>query len=286
MLADDLHTIRNARFIDAFESYFARDQLVNFKARIKEMHIDNPLFLLMNISKQQKQQNTLVNHLIALAASMIEINTSEIIHDTFTHPSRQTCIYVILFDESLSSVSIRQQIIKCLNEQWTKWKEGDMLITDVWTWRNFSNEETSIVREIWTLMAETTGEQYQFDELFNAAYVNLELKLEMMNNVVTCLNTYCQKATDKNSYETMIDQWNEGLERNNMRSIEFPTVVDKIIPYAKKINPYAEARAWRAFLNTQTEENGKILIIIVYFFSVQHSLDLYIDLTHLFSSFK
>jgi hypothetical protein len=75
----------------------------------------------------------------------------------------------------------------------------------------------------------------------------------------------------------MIDQWNEGLEQNNMRSIEFPTVVDKIIPYAKKINPYAEARAWRAFLNTQTEEkNGKILIISVYFFSVQHSLDLYI----------
>jgi ribosomal protein L40E len=246
------------RFIDAFKSDFARDQLINFNERIKEMYIDNPLFLLMNISKQQKQQNTLVNHLIALAASMIEINNSEIIHDTFTHPSRQTCIYIILFDESLNSVSIRQQIINCLNDQWMKWKEGDMLIKDVWIWRNFSNEETTIVHQIWTLMAETTGEQYQFDALFNDAYRNLNLKLEMMDNVVTCLNTYCQKATDKNSYETMIDQWNERLEQNNMGSIQFPTVVDNIVPYVEKINPYAEARAWREVLNNQSEMNDKI----------------------------
>jgi len=99
-----------------------------------------------------------------------------------------------------------------------KWKLGEMLANDIWTWKNFTNEESIISCEIWTLMSEITGEQYPFDELFQVAHHNLELKLKMIDDVVTCLNAYCQKATDKNRYETIIDQctftafWQKALE--------------------------------------------------------------------------
>ncbi|CAF4723517.1 unnamed protein product, partial [Rotaria sp. Silwood2] len=71
--------------------------------------------------KEQKRQNKLVENLIALAASMIEIKDTELINDTFNQPTRGTFIYAILFDESFSSLSVPNIIINRLSEQWTKW---------------------------------------------------------------------------------------------------------------------------------------------------------------------
>ncbi|CAF4618689.1 unnamed protein product [Rotaria sp. Silwood2] len=72
-------------------------------------------------AKEQKRQNKLVENLIALAASMIEIKDTELINDTFNQPTRGTFIYAILFDESFSSLSVPNIIINRLSEQWTKW---------------------------------------------------------------------------------------------------------------------------------------------------------------------
>ncbi|CAF4953491.1 unnamed protein product, partial [Rotaria socialis] len=47
---------------------------------------------------------------------MIEVGDSELLNDTFNNPSRGTFVYLILFDKSLSSLSIHKNIVNRLSQ--------------------------------------------------------------------------------------------------------------------------------------------------------------------------
>ncbi|CAF3297892.1 unnamed protein product [Rotaria sp. Silwood2] len=258
LLMSALRTVNNEKFLEAFEKQYEKDKLANVKGRLRDLYDPiNPLFQLMNIAKEQKRQNKLVENLIALAASMIEIKDIEIVNDTFNHPSRDTFIYAILFDESFNSLSIHETIINRLNQQWMKWDQGNILASDVRTWEKFSGEQKAIVHKIWSLVAQKTGQQDDIDLVFDVSRNALKRKLETNDKVITCLNTYCQEAIDKEKYDDIVKNWHERFELENINSIDIPSDLSNIVPLAEQLNPYATAIAWRTYLDQQTRPSSK-----------------------------
>jgi hypothetical protein len=217
----------------------------------------NPLFHLIRIDKQQNRQNKLVKDLIGLGTSLIEITEAEILNDTFYHPSRETFTYAILFNESLNSFPIYTQVIKYLNRQWKQWIVEGVRANDVWTWKRFSREQQIIVREIWTLVTQATKEKLQIDAVFDANHRAMQAQLEMKEKIVTCLNTYCQHATDKDLYHQHVREWHQRFEREIIKSIQIPKTLEDIVPFAERLNPYANAHSWQVFLKQRTVINGK-----------------------------
>ncbi|CAF3763739.1 unnamed protein product, partial [Rotaria sp. Silwood1] len=203
------------------------------------------------------RQNKLVENLIALAASMIEIGDLELINDTFNHPSRDTFIYAILFGESFSSLSIHKTIINRLNQQWIKWEQRNILASDVRTWEKFTGEQKAIVHKIWSLVAQETKKKDQLDTVFDISQKALKTKLETNDKVITCLNTYCQEAIDKKKYDDLVKNWHERFEYENIYSIDIPPDLSNIFPLAERLNPYATAIAWQAYLDQQIKSDNK-----------------------------
>jgi hypothetical protein len=79
----------------------------------------------------------------------------------------------------------------------------------------------------------------------------------MKELIVTCLNTYCQHATDKNIYDAEVQKWQQRFEQDIIQSMETPRILDNIVPVAEKLNPYRNVHSWRTFLNRQTTIRSK-----------------------------
>lgn len=258
LLQNSLHSVRDAQFIDTFKKQFLKDVLIYNRHFLKHIQShDNPLFNLINIDKQQNRQNKLVKDLIDRATSLIEINEVEILNDTFYRPSRENFTYAILFNESLNSFPIYTQVMDYLKIQLKKWITEGVMANDVWTWQGFSNGQSSIVRKIWPLVIQATGGTYQIDEIFDATHRDMQAKLEMKEKIVTCLDVYCQYASDKGMYHAEVREWHRRFERESIKSIEIPKMLQDIVPFAEKLNPYRNARSWRTFLNRRMAINSK-----------------------------
>ncbi|CAF2688686.1 unnamed protein product [Rotaria sp. Silwood2] len=214
---------------------------------------DNANDLKENI-KSQLDRLLKENH---LPTSMFEIGDAELINDTFNRPSKDTFIYAILFDESFSSLSTHKTIINRLNQQWTKWEQGNILASDIRTWEKFSGHQKALVHKIWSLVAEETGKQEQLDSVFDNSCNALKQKLETNDKVITCLNTYCQGTIDKTKYDDLIKDWHARFEVENIGSIDLPSDLCNIVPFAEKLNPYATAMAWQTYLHQQTRPSSK-----------------------------
>ncbi len=241
--------MQDAQFIEAFKNQFSNDVLKYNKHYLKELQSQyNPLFHLINIDKQQNRQNTLVKDLIGLATTLIEVRKDDILYETFYRPSRQNFTYAILFDKSFNSFPIYTQLINHLNGQWKQWIAEGILASDVLTWKGFSREQQVIVREIWTLVTQATKEKLKIDAVFDANDRAMQAQLEMKEKIVTCLNAYCQHATDKDLYHQQVREWHQRLEREIIKSIQIPKTLQDIVPFAEKLNPYANAHSWQVFL--------------------------------------
>jgi len=211
----------------------------------------------MNIDKQQNGQNKLVKDLIDLTISVIEINNQELIDDTFRHPSRGTITYAILFDPSLNSLPIHKKILDRLSAHLIKWEKGVFAI-DIYIWRDFSEEQARIVQQIWTLVAQSVGKQYELDRIFKSANEDLKNKLEIKERVMICINTYCQQASDKDKYMKLLQEIHEHLEQVCVQSVKIALELEEILLYTEKLNPYAKTISWQTFLDRKRTGKGKI----------------------------
>lgn len=238
---------------------FNKTRLTNRDRYLKQIgNPENPLFHLIRIYERQRSQNSLVKELINLIMSIIKIDEEEIMRDTFEQPSRQSLIYAILFDKSFSSFPIHKQIINRLSVYDRRWKEDGLCAVNVLTWQNYSNEEKTVFREIWTLVAKATETQYRLDDLFNVAYQHMKAILELKDKAVTCINTYCQHGSDREQYKVLFQKWPAFFQRERIQSITIPPILEKIVPFAEKLNPFTGALAWQKFLCQQIKMRGKL----------------------------
>ncbi|CAF4369273.1 unnamed protein product, partial [Rotaria magnacalcarata] len=68
----------------------------------------------------------------------------------------------------------------------------------------------------------------------------------------TCLNTYCQEATDKQEYDDLVKYWHECFEIESIGLIDTPPALSNIVEFAEELNPYAASIAWKTYLDQQT----------------------------------
>lgn len=257
MLKNALQLVQNKEFLSAFENRFSRDYLSSARYDLRNIqNHDNPLFHLITINKEQKGHNALVKDLIAHAVSLIETDSHHIMNDTFYHPIRDTVTYAILFDEYLKLLPIYDRIIQHMNAQLKKWEEG-AFAAEVRVWKDLTLAQKITVRNIWASVTKKMNKNYDIDILLDATDRDLKAKLKMSELVVTCLNSYCQDASDKSHYHGLIEQWHHHFEQQIVQSIKIPPELKEMVPFAKKLNPYVQARAWQAFFQQRTIISGK-----------------------------
>ncbi|CAF4612698.1 unnamed protein product, partial [Rotaria magnacalcarata] len=107
-------------------------------------------------------------------------------------------------------------------QQWTKWEQGTLLASDIRTWENFPKEQKAIFHEIWSLVAKETEKTVDIDLVFDVSCKALKAKLETNDKIITCLNTYCQEATDKQEYDDLVKYWHECFEIESIGLIDTP----------------------------------------------------------------
>ncbi|CAM2726708.1 unnamed protein product [Rotaria socialis] len=84
----------------------------------------------------------------------------------------------------------------------------------------------------------------------------MKAKMEMSDKVVTCIDAYCQQASDKDACYELVRQWHDRFDREVVKSIEISPLLKCIVPFAEKFNQFANVRSWRAFLNQQMTINA------------------------------
>ncbi|CAF1639071.1 unnamed protein product, partial [Adineta ricciae] len=256
-LRDDLRLVQNQMFIDAFKEKFKKYVLSIAQYSLNQIqNRENPLVQLLRISSDQQEQNRLVKDLIELAISLVEIDANQVMNDAFYHPSRDTFTYTVLFKNSLQQLPIYEQTIHQLTKQLNQWEEG-VLAAHVRIWTNLTRDQLVIVRQVWSLVTQKAKKTYQIDALFNETHRDMQTKLRISNQIVTCLNTYCTEANDQKKYHELVQQWHQRFEIEVIQSINVPPALQKLVPFAEKLNPYVDANAWRAFLQQHTAINGK-----------------------------
>ncbi|CAF4502396.1 unnamed protein product, partial [Rotaria sp. Silwood2] len=134
-------------------------------------------------------------------------------------------------------------------------KENHFSSYDVRKWQGFTMEQKTIIRHIWTPVIPATEPIHPLDGLFDDTHRKLKVKMEINDKVVTCLNAYCQQASDKEAYHQLVRLWHDRFDREIIQSIEIPPILKQIIPFADKLNKFANVRSWRAFLNQKMTIN-------------------------------
>ena len=257
LLRDSLDSIKNKQFLDTFKDLFFEKLVVVNKDHLKSLQNRlNPLFHLINIDQEQKGKNKLVKDLIIRTTSSIEMSQKEVLYDTFYHASAQTFTYAILFNKSLKSSDISTKAIQYLNAQWKEWTATGVRRSDVVVWEKFSEGQKTVVRQIWALTTQNSKDQHQLDGLFNATQRNMEEKLELKETITTCLNTYCKDAINNKIYHRELQKWDQRFEQDSIQSIKITPILDEIVPFAKKLNPYTNVRSWQIFLQRRTTSQG------------------------------
>ncbi len=257
LIRDDLHSVQDPNFIEAFTNKFEREKLVYYSEDLlKDLrNPKNPLSYLLNLDKEQKKSYLLVKNLIRLITSIIKITYEDVIGDAFYNPSLHTVTYAALFNESLKSFPIHQETMKHLNKQWEAWKNG-VLPDEISVWSKFNEGQKTVTNKIWSMVTEASGE-HQLDVLFDANYRDMQKKSEMNKQVVNCLKRYCEKACDYDTYNEVLLEWHHRFLSSTVGSIEMPKILEELLPYAEKLNPYSDVHSWRAFLHKNMAINGK-----------------------------
>ena len=248
MLENSLNSVKNKQFIDTFKDQFYRDVLEYNKVYLKQMqNQDSPLFHLLTIEKNFNGENELVNDLINHAASLITVTNDEIIKETFYSPSRHNFIYTVLFNPSFKSSSLYKRVINHLTETYKDWINNGCCVNDVYIYQGFSQEQLNIVEQIWALATNIQKENLTIKKLFEANQREMQIKLEIKNKIVSCLNVYCEHAIDKDLYHQLIREWYNRFEQAITKSTKIPQELQAILPFANELNPYANASNWRVF---------------------------------------
>lgn len=260
LLRNSLHLIQNEQFILTFKEQFMENILITNQEYLKmlQSHL-NPLVHLITIDQEQEGKKQLVKDLIGIALSLIEITKEEVLRDTFSHPSTQTFTYSILFNQTLNSYPIFATAIHYLSAQWEEWTAARLRGKDVDNWKHLSKGEQNLVRKIWSIALRNCTEEDSINALFDTNERDMQIKVELKEAIVMCLNCYCKDAIDRFVYQREIQKWQKSFEEEFIQSIQMSHTLHKLQPFARTLNPYRNVHTWRTFLQQKIFIRGNFL---------------------------
>jgi hypothetical protein len=211
----------------------------------------NILCRLIELDKREKGKNDLVRALIYIATDNIEINDEEILQDTFHTPNRSSFIYSVLFEDCFHTSKVRKKVVDRLTIQLNTWEEQGLRANEICQWNNYGDDQREVARRIWNCICKDKEKQKPFDidTLVHRQKTEMNDKMDLIDNVVSCLEAYCQDACDKISYDNYLKIAQEQLTEKVLRLVQIPPELHTLLPFAKLLNPLIGSNAWRTFLD-------------------------------------
>ena len=259
VIVDGLFHVQNEQFRVQFRKIFdekclSGKQQDTFKDMI---NVDNPLIQLLLLDKNQDHiKSVLVRNLIELICEKIEMTKEELLNDTFYQPSRSTLTYHGLFDESLITLPIHQKIIEQLSSLRKKWDEEGFLVDDINIWSTLKENDKQIACQIWNLVSKQLQNPTNLQQLINEAIAKIEVINKTLENVTTCIQDFCQDASDQRDYLTHLQQLQEQLNQTTTNSAKISPKIAALKPFADRIKSLTSSTIWQEYLE------GKRLIFL------------------------
>ncbi|CAF3044828.1 unnamed protein product [Rotaria sp. Silwood2] len=242
--------------LDAFVDKFVADHIEPKKYIIKNMtHYNNPLNRLIELCHQQSQTpNELLAHLFARCVNEIRPDKDELLRETFLEPARDTCTYVILFNDCFASLPIRQETLNQLNDIWSTWERQQLTYEQLWRKKHYHADQEYCFNKIWDAVGKYNGRQYQIGVLFDTAHKDMMEKTRTKEKITTCLNEYCDRANDKQKYLNLLIEMQRQLERSVINQIQIPPELKQLVPLVERLIPFSQSNAWLRFYLKRVQE--------------------------------
>ena len=249
VLAEGLVHIHHERFLPEFERQFQLTCLNLSAEKFKQLtNHENPLQQLLMINKQTGEKSELINRLIQLIAKKIQFTSEEILRDTFEKPSRNSIVYVILFDAAFQTSPLHCTLVDQLLAIWNTWEERGLRAHEIVGWKKFSASQRQIIQQIWNYVGDKAEKQYQIDTLIEQQQLEMEEKIRIKETITKCLEIYCFNACDKQKYFDCLTAMDQQLESGVVRSIVIPEAIQILLPLADRLNPLEKLYSWKTFL--------------------------------------
>ena len=243
------HYLQNEKVLDAFVDKFVTDYIEPNKHAIKMMtYYNNPLNRLIELCHRQFHiPNELLARLFARCANEIRPDEDELLRQTFLEPARDTCTYVILFDDCFASLPIRQETLNRLNDIWFTWEKQQLTYEQLWRKKHYYPHQESCFNQIWDAVGKSSGRQYQIGALFDTAHKDMMKKTRTKEKITTCLNEYCDRANDKQKYLDLLVEMQRQIERSAVSQIQIPPELKQLVPLVERLIPFSQSNAWLRF---------------------------------------
>lgn len=251
--------IHNTIFLNGFVERFATDYIDSNKYVLKLIKdYNNPLYRIMELRRRQSQMsNDLLLHLIARCSIEIRPDDDELLQHSFVKPTRDTCTYTILFDDCFAQLTIRHETLDRLAAIWSMWEGQRLTYAQVWTKKLYNTHQELCFNDIWDAVGKHSGKQYQIGILFDTAHKNMMETTRIKEKIITCLNDYCDRVIDKQTYEDLLGAMQQQMESSVIHEIQVPPVLKQLVPFVEQLNPFSRADAWLQFYNNYIHEQGK-----------------------------
>src|SRR5262249_13577534 len=122
----------------------------------------------------------------------------EILYEAFTHPSRKTCTYAVLFHH-LNNDHLFMGTLNQLDSLWNRWANSRIgpTLSDIQTWEGHTSDERVVFDTIWEKVRVHFDKRREpIDTVFRKAKLEFSEKIMINKAIKSTLYMYCDKAID------------------------------------------------------------------------------------------
>lgn len=224
----------------------------------KDMNrIHNPLVTFMQLNFENSNKSVLVRDLIQLISDKIEFTQEELINDTFSRPFKSTLIYFSLFHPSLAVLPIHMKIMEKLSSIWSDWKRDGFTLVQIARWNRLTEEQQHIACEIWNFVRQNRN---TLEQMIDRATGRLREIDKSIEEIRVCVETFCQDASDLESYSTLLQDLRSQFDQQMVYSEKIPPEIDAIRTSADRLRPIISSIIFQKHLDHNLEFRGKHLL--------------------------
>ncbi len=261
MIEDSLLDVKNILFRVLFKGAFDQWYLNNKKTKTDQT---NTVHVLIRFDKRKKQNGSmLVRDLIQVISDRIEVTKDSLIKETFYQPTKTTFTYVVLFENIFKNLVIREKIIQHLIPFWQEWEKDGFQVEETNTWNRLDTQQRQIVCDIWNVIGESVEKAIPFEQLIDKTRSRMKLIVTIKEDIRLCINNYCQETCDKELFYDRLQKIETQLNQDKVLSIQVPPEIERLKPFADRLNPVFPSLIWQKYLKHNMESESKHILLLL-----------------------
>ncbi|CAF4833776.1 unnamed protein product, partial [Rotaria sp. Silwood1] len=166
------------------------------------------------------------------------------------------------------------------------WEKDGFKVADTETWNKLRHDQRQIACDIWHVIEEHAGKTIRFEQLIAETNRKMQMILTIKENITSCINNYCQEACDKKFYDNLLKKMGTYRHEEKVHSIEVPKEIEKLKPFADRLNPVFSSHVWQSVLKHDSDfqklkdnavNNGQEITCLMLLLQVTKILDQFIS---------